>query len=251
MFVALTNDDGIMAAGLRGLYKALLDAGHTVSVIAPQTEQSASGQAITVRIPLRAKRYEEDNFTGTGIAGTPADCVKLGLSVLIKEKIDIVLSGINAGANTGPDILYSGTVAAAREAAGKGYPAMALSCASFGQTDLAAYARYSVTLMETIPWQRIPAGRVINVNFPDLPFEQCKGIKICPHAHVVWDDWYEERLDMHAVPYWWLNGKIPPERVAPGTDRALLSEGYITISPLPCRCADEEGMLALRQCGLS
>lgn len=240
MIVALTNDDGIRATGLRSLYKALIDARHEVRVIAPKNEQSAVGHAITVRDPLRMKRYDENGFRGFGITGTPADCVKLGLSVLLDEEPDIVLSGINAGANVGPDIMYSGTVAAAREAAAMGYPAMALSFDSFKPADLSEYAQYAVSLMERIPWLKIPEKRIINVNFPDVPFENCKGLKVCPQTGAVWHDWYHEHLDPRGTPYWWLDGNIPPEMVAPGTDRALLTEGWMTLTPLRFDFTDTE-----------
>lgn len=246
MIVALTNDDGIRAHGLRSLYSALKEAGHDVRVIAPVREQSAVGHAITVRDPLRVKEYNENGFRGVGITGTPADCVKLGISVVLDEEPDIVLSGINAGANVGPDIMYSGTVAAAREAAAMGYPAMAVSFDSFRQADLAEYARLAVSLMNKIPWLEIPEKRIINVNFPNLPFAECKGVKLCPQTSAVWHDWYHEHKDPRGVPYWWLDGNIPPEKVAPGTDRALLTEGWTTVTPLRFDFTDMDCLAALR-----
>ena len=117
MRIALTNDDGIHAVGLRAIYHALLAAGHQVDVVAPMTEQSAVGHAITILGPLRVRRIKECDFNGFGVYGTPADCVKLGIGELLPHRPDLVVSGINAGANVGPDVLYSGTVAAATEAA--------------------------------------------------------------------------------------------------------------------------------------
>ena len=245
MIVALTNDDGIQAHGLRSLYSALVNAGHRVYVIAPEKEQSAVGHAITVREPLRVKHHTENDFSGFGIAGTPADCVKLGISVLLNEKPDIVLSGINAGANVGPDIVYSGTVAAAREAAAMGFPALALSFDSFKEADLTEYAEYAITLMEKIVWQEIPERRIINVNFPNLPFAQNKGLKVCPQTSAVWRDWYHERTDPRGTPYWWLDGDIPPEQVLPGTDRAYLTDGWMTLTPLRFDFTDQETLAVL------
>ena len=247
MIVALTNDDGIEAHGLRALYTALKNAGHDVRVIAPMAEQSAVGHAITVRNPLRAKEYHEGDFHGYGISGTPADCVKLGTGVLLEQKPDIVISGINAGANVGPDIMYSGTVAAAREAAAMGYPAMALSFDSFLPADLTEQAAFAVSLMERLPWQTIPKKRVINVNFPDMPFAACKGLTLCPQTDAVWNDWYHERTDPRGTPYWWLDGNILPETVAKGTDRALLSEGWITLTPLRFDFTDTETLALLEK----
>lgn len=246
MIVALTNDDGIRSNGIRSLYKALIEAGHDVRVIAPKTEQSAVGHSITIRNPLRATEYRENGFIGYGISGTPADCVKLGISVLLDEEPDIVLSGINAGANVGPDIMYSGTVAAAREAAAMGYSAMALSYDSFAQADLAEYAKYAASLMERLPWQEIPEKRIINVNFPNVPFSECKGLKICPQTSAVWHDWYIEHKDPRGTPYWWLDGEIPPSMVAPDTDRACLTEGWITLTPLRFDFTDAATLSALQ-----
>lgn len=246
MIIALTNDDGIRAAGIRTLYSVLVEAGHDVRVIAPQTEQSAVGHSITIRDPLRAQEHRENGFFGYGISGTPADCVKLGINVLLDEEPDIVISGINAGANVGPDIMYSGTVAAAREAAAMGYSAMALSYDSFNPADFTGYAKYAVTLLESIPWQAIPEKRIINVNFPDVPFGECKGLKICPQTSAVWRDWYNEHKDPRGTPYWWLDGKIPPSMVAPGTDRACLSEGWMTLTPLRFDFTDTETLSVLQ-----
>jgi 5'-nucleotidase len=117
MKILLANDDGIQAVGLRALYFALVEAGHDVRVVAPVTEQSAVGHAVTLSMPLRVKDFKEDGFRGQGVYGTPVDCVKLALSTLLETPPDLVLSGINAGANVGVDILYSGTVSAATEGA--------------------------------------------------------------------------------------------------------------------------------------
>ena len=117
MDILLTNDDGIRAVGLRALYSALTAAGHRVFVAAPMTEQSAVGHAVTISTPLRVKEFKENGFQGLGVYGTPADCVKLGISTLLEEKPELVVSGINAGANVGVDIIYSGTVSAATEGA--------------------------------------------------------------------------------------------------------------------------------------
>ena len=246
MIVALTNDDSIQAHGLRSLYNALLAAGHKVCVVAPEREQSAVGHAITVREPLRVKQYNEKDFAGFAVSGTPADCVKLGICALLDEEPDIVVSGINAGANVGPDIMYSGTVAAAREAAAMGYPAMALSFDSFNAPDLTEYAEYAVALMEKIVWHEIPDRRVVNVNFPNIPLAQTKGLKVCPQTNAVWHDWYHEYMDPRGTPCWWLDGDIPPEQVAPGTDRALLTEGWITLTPLRFDFTDQETLAVLK-----
>ena len=250
MRIALTNDDGVQAHGLRALYKALREAGHTVHVVAPVTEQSAVGHAITVREPLRIKHFSENDFDGIGVFGTPADCVKLAVSQLLEEKPDLVVSGINAGANVGPDIMYSGTVAAAREAAAMGFPALAVSYDSFTPADMTEQARFAIDVMSRIPWEMVPQRRVVNLNLPKGPQSECKGLKLCPQTSAVWHDWYHKREDPRGAPYWWLDGQIPPELVAPGTDRALLSEGWATLTPLRFDFTDTECLAALQQAGI-
>jgi 5'-nucleotidase len=127
MKILLTNDDGIQAVGLRALYAALTARGHRVRVVAPVTEQSAVGHAVTLAMPLKVKQFHENGFRGQGVQGTPVDCVKLALSRLLDEPPDLVVSGINAGCNVGVDIIYSGTVSAATEGALMGFPALAVS----------------------------------------------------------------------------------------------------------------------------
>jgi 5'-nucleotidase len=242
MRILLTNDDGIQAAGLAAIYEALLEAGHSVHVAAPVTEQSAVGHALTVFVPLRVKEFRKNGFFGHGVYGTPTDCVKLALSRLLPEKPDLIVSGINAGPNVGPDILYSGTVAAATEAAHLGFPALALSMEDFRLTDAGEQARHAAGLVGRIDWQRLPPRRVVNVNYPNLPLAQTRGLRVCPQTSAVWKDWYDERHDPRGNPYWWLQGEIPPETVDAGSDRDLLSQGYITLTPLRFDFTDREHM---------
>ena len=245
MIIALTNDDGIQAPGLRAMYSALTGAGHTVHCVAPVTEQSAVGHAVTLSMPLRIKEFKENGFRGKGVYGTPVDCVKLGLTSLIDEKIDLVISGINAGANVGPDILYSGTVSAATEGASMGYPSMAVSFDNFRPEDLSQQAEFAVQLAENLPWPALPRRCVVNVNFPNLSMDETKGLRICPQTSATWKDHYVHNEDPRGGSYWWLDGEIPKEDVAMGTDRDLLSEGYVTLTPLKFDFTDIESMEAL------
>lgn len=247
MRIALTNDDGIAAVGLRAMYHALRQAGHEVHVIAPMTEQSAVGHAITITNPLRVKRVEEKDFSGFGIYGTPTDCIKLGLEELLPEKPDIVVSGINAGANVGPDILYSGTVAAATEGAHLGFPALAVSHDSFKPGDLTEHARYAVDVMEKMPWKELPQRRVMNLNLPNRPVPEFLGLALCPQTSAIWRDWYYRKEDPRGNPYWWLDGNIPPEKVTPGSDKGLLTEGWATLTPLKFEFTDMPTLEKLRE----
>lgn len=247
MRILLTNDDGIQAAGLAAMYNALQEAGHMVHVAAPVTEQSAVGHSLTVFVPVRVKEFHRNGFFGYGVYGTPTDCVKLSLSRLLPEKPDLVVSGINAGPNVGPDILYSGTVAAATEAAHLGFPAIALSMDNFRLDDAHDQARHAVELIGRMDWRRLPPRRVVNVNYPNMPVARTKGIKVCPQTRAVWKDWYDERKDPRGNAYWWLDGEIPPQSVEEGSDKDLLNRGYITLTPLCFDFTDKEHLHLLEE----
>ena len=246
MRILLTNDDGIHAVGLRAMHKALLAAGHSVQVVAPMSEQSAVGHAITLLSPLRVKLVQEECFSGYGVYGTPTDCVKLAVSELMEEAPDIVVSGINAGANVGPDILYSGTVAAATEGAHLGFPALAVSHDSFQPSNLDSHAAYAVSVMERIPWSELPPRRVMNLNLPNRPVEEFQGLSLCRQTSAIWLDWYDQRTDPRGRIYWWLHGDIPPDKVEPGSDNGLLIEGWATLTPLKFEFTDMSALEKLR-----
>ena len=246
MRILLTNDDGIQAVGLRALYKAFTEAGHSVTVVAPVTEMSAVGHAVTMINPLRVKIFDEPGFHGLGVSGTPADCVKLGLTTLVREsQPDIVVSGINCGANVGVDILYSGTVSAATEGALMGLASLAVSYDNFNPQDLSGQARFVADFLVRMDWSSLPRQRVLNLNFPNLPMQEVKGLKVCPQTRAAYRDWYDERQDPRGHKYYWLKGYIPPEQVSPGHDRALLTEGYVTLTPLRFDFTDRVTLAAL------
>lgn len=251
MRILLTNDDGIHAVGLRAMHQALVAAGHSVRVVAPLTEQSAVGHAVTMSVPLKAKAIKENGFAGLGVTGTPVDCVKLGLTTLLAdEPVDLVVSGINAGANVGVDILYSGTVAAATEAALMGLPALAVSMDDFAPRDLSAQAAFAADLAGRIPWPGLPPQCMLNLNFPAHPWEDVKSLKLCPQTSAAYHDWYLARLDPRGNAYYWLEGVIPRDKVAPGTDRALLWEGWVTLTPLRFDFTDRATLETLQNAGL-
>ncbi len=246
MDVLLTNDDGIRAPGLRAMYAALREAGHNVRVVAPMRQQSGVGHSLTVFEPLRAMQFEEPDFTGTGVYGTPTDCVKLALGRLLPRRPDMVISGINAGPNVGPDILYSGTVGAATEAAHEELPSLAVSYDDRqGCADLLPQARQAVALAQRIDWTRLGPRRVVNLNYPAGALDQAKGLRVCPQTSAVWKNVYLERFDPRGAPYWWLEGEIPAHTINAGSDKDLLNRGYITVTPLRFDFTDQAGLKEL------
>ncbi len=246
MDVLLTNDDGIRAPGPRAMYPALREAGHNVRVVAPMRQQSGVGHSLTVFEPLRAMQFEEPDFTGTGVYGTPTDCVKLALGRLLPRRPDMVISGINAGPNVGPDILYSGTVGAATEAAHEELPSLAVSYDDRqGCADLLPQARHAVALAQRIDWTRLGPRRVVNLNYPAGALDQAKGLRVCPQTSAVWKNVYLERFDPRGAPYWWLEGEIPAHTINAGSDKDLLNRGYITVTPLRFDFTDQAGLKEL------
>lgn len=246
MEIVLTNDDGIWAPGLRSLDKALRKAGHSVHVVAPLSQQSAVSHAVTLSSPVRIKEVRENNFTGYGVSGTPVDCVKIALGMVLSFEPELLISGINNGPNVGVDILYSGTVSAATEAALAKIPALAVSIDEFQPRDLTSHAKYVVGFIENQKWDELPANRVLNLNFPHCSLEESKGLKPCPQTRAVYEDWYEKRIDPRGVPYYWLSGEILSQNLEPDTDKTYLDSGYITLTPLRFDFTDWEllGMLS-------
>ena len=232
MDILLTNDDGIHAIGVKSIYSELKSSGHNVFLVAPVTEQSAVGHSLTIFSPIMVKEISEKGFRGMAISGTPVDCIKWAMSSYLKKRPDLVVSGINNGANVGIDILYSGTVSAATEGALAGIPSLAVSIDDFNPAELKKQARWTARFIERFSWSMLPEQNVLNMNFPACEMEMIRGIRVCPQTNIVYNDYYNSRKDPRGRPYYWLGGEIPMDRVDPGSDRALLSRGYITLTPL-------------------
>lgn len=253
MNVLISNDDGITSPGLSALYEALNARGHNVFALAPMRQQSGVSHSITVFEPLRIQEFREDGFQGIGVFGTPADCVRLGLADLAPWTPDLVMTGINLGRNVGTDVFYSGTIGAAAEGAHSGIASMALSHANWraDKKELGLAAACAIELADQIDWGKIAAGRVINVNFPDLPFAKAKGMRLCPQAMAVWKNAYGRRNDPRGWPYWWMEGEIAEETIAPNSDVDLLGRGYITVTPLQFEHTDRNCLAELERMDLS
>jgi 5'-nucleotidase len=232
MDILLTNDDGIHAPGIKSLYRELESSGHNVLVVAPLTEQSAVGHSLTIFSPVRVREISENEYQGVAISGTPVDCVKWAMNSYLDKKPDLVVSGINSGANVGIDVLYSGTVSAATEGALAGIPSLAVSIDDFKPRDLGSQAGWTARFIALFDWSRLPFQNVLNMNFPACAMDMIKGVRVCSQTNVVYKDHYTCRMDPRGRPYYWLGGEIPMDRVHPGADRALLSMDYITLTPL-------------------
>ena len=235
MLILLTNDDGIRAPGLVAMYRQLTRLGE-VHVVAPATVQSATGHGITMSAPLMTARVEVDGaFTGTSVDGRPADCVKLAVARILPRRPDLVVSGINSGANVGINVIYSGTVAAAIEAAFLGLPAVAVSLYLRKQIepDYHQAAKYALGTINQCISSGLRGGQVATINLPVLqPDQEPKGIKVVRQCTRAWPDAYESRKDPRGREYFWNTGIFTLENAADDTDVAALRDGYITVTPL-------------------
>lgn len=220
MRILLCNDDGIQAPGLHALQNAVKDLGE-IHVIAPDRERSAISHGITLTKPLRTRPWPNRDATfGTAVSGTPADCIKLAVSLLLDPKPDLILSGINLGPNAGISVLYSGTVSAAAEGPIMGIPAIALSLDTFHEPNWETAARVSRHLVEQVISGQfvIPPETFWNVNIPNRPYDQLAGLRITRMGASRFVEKYERREDPWGNPYYWMNGELYEKGEMAGTD---------------------------------
>jgi 5'-nucleotidase len=234
MRILLCNDDGIQAPGIHTLHNAIRDLGH-LTVVAPSGERSAASHGITLTKPLRTRPWPSaaEPF-GTAVSGTPADCVKLAVSLLLDPKPDLILSGINLGPNAGISVLYSGTVSAAAEGPIMGIPSIALSLDTFTDPNWDTAARVSRALVQQVIAGRlsIAPGIFWNVNIPNLPYDQLAGLRVTRMGSSRFIEKYEERLDPWGNPYYWMAGELYENGDMSGTDLEALRQSYVSLSPI-------------------
>ncbi len=238
--VLLTNDDGIDAPGLIALLRALTPLAR-VTVFAPDHNWSAAGHTKTMHKPLRVSPYALDGVleqpTRNGLAaytttGAPSDCVTLALLGILPEKPNLVVSGINQGANLGHDLTYSGTVAAAMEAVIWGLPAIAVSLDSYDSHDFAFAAQVAAWVVGQVQERGLPSGTFLNVNVPCRPPDQIVGVAITRLGRRVYRDVLVERQDPRGQPYYWIGGEPPSGHPDRGTDIWAMANGYVSITPI-------------------
>lgn len=246
MRILLTNDDGIHAPGLFALYEAL-KSDHDVDIVAPESEMSAVGHAITLTSPLRVKDiYKNGSFYGLAVMGTPADCVKIALQELLERTPDIILSGINPGANVGINLLYSGTVSAATEGAFLGVPAAAISLNKRQNPDFTFAAQFSKEIIRYIVENGLERGTALIVNIPAISDDKINGVRLTRQGTSRIEERFERRTDPRGNVYYWLTGEIPVEGGHVDTDSRALKENWITMTPIHCSLTCEEELKRLK-----
>jgi 5'-nucleotidase len=241
MKLLVSNDDGIFAAGVRSLANALANAGHQVTVVCPDRERSATGHGLTLHQPIRAQQVEsifQPNVLAWSCSGTPADCVKLAIWSLLPERPDMVISGINQGANLGTDVIYSGTVSAAMEGLVEGIPSLAFSLTSFTEQNFQPAADYAVQLVNQLKDRSLTDLPLLNVNVPPVPTSQIQGVKLTRQGIRRYIEVFEKRQDPRGKTYYWLAGEAIEEVEDPSdvqtipADVEVIRQNYITITPL-------------------
>ncbi|MFN3020227.1 5'/3'-nucleotidase SurE [Chryseobacterium sp. TY3] len=231
--ILVTNDDGITAPGIRNLVSFMNEIGDVI-VVAPNSPQSGKGHAITINATLT---YEEINLEGPqtdyALSGTPVDCVKFALDKVLTRKPDIVVSGINHGANSSINVIYSGTMSAAVEAGVEGLQAIGFSLLDFSwDADFSQAKEYIQAIVKKVIDNPLPKGVVLNVNIPKLTKEEIKGVKVCKQAHAKWEESFDERVNPHGKKYYWLSGYFNNMDKSEDADETALAEGYISIVPV-------------------
>lgn len=231
--ILVTNDDGITAPGIRNLVEFMNEIGEVV-VVAPNSPQSGKGHAITINSTLT---FEEINLDGPqkdySLSGTPVDCVKFALDKILTRKPDLVVSGINHGANSSINVIYSGTMSAAVEAGVEGLQAIGFSLLDFSwDADFKEAKTYIQDIVKKVLANPIPPGIVLNVNIPKLTASEIKGISVCKQANAKWEESFDERINPHGKKYYWLTGYFNNMDTSENADEVALSDGYISIVPV-------------------
>jgi 5'-nucleotidase len=232
--ILVTNDDGITAPGIRALIEAVSPLGKII-VVAPDSPQSGKGHAITIGVPLRLDQV--DIFEGIEAwqcSGTPVDCVKLARDKILHRKPDICVSGVNHGANHSINIIYSGTMSAAMEAAIEGIPSIGFSYLDYGfGADFSLPKQVAARLTRKVLEGGLPAGILFNVNIPVInEGQEFKGIKICRQAHAKWVEEFDERRDPRGRKYYWLTGEFKNMDQGEDTDVWALENNYASLVPV-------------------
>ncbi len=239
--ILVSNDDGYSSEGIRLLYDLLSTYDRTV-IVAPDSQQSASSHALTLHHPLRVYKQSETMWS---VSGTPTDCVNLALNGLLTEKPVFMFSGVNHGANLGDDITYSGTVAAAMEAALLGVPSVALSLDDFSAAKMHELRPALKKAVDFVLANPPAAGQLYNINFPAEP-TQITEMKITYQGERVYGDAIVEKIDPRGLPYYWIGGDILRSNALPGSDLEAVAHNCVSITPIKMNMTDTEALTSMQ-----
>ncbi|MCV2884618.1 5'/3'-nucleotidase SurE [Aestuariibacter sp. AA17] len=228
MKILLSNDDGVFAEGLSCLHDELAKL-HDVTVIAPDRNCSGASNALSLHQPLRIQKMKNDFYS---VNGTPSDCVHVGINQFLEEDPQLVVSGINHGANLGDDVIYSGTVAAATEGRYMGLPAIAVSLASKRGEHFQTAAKVVCDMIEHLIAHPLPADQILNINVPDVPYEQLKGVEVTRQGRRHRAESMVKDTDPFGRDIYWYGPAGSEQDAGPGTDFHAIARGYASVTPL-------------------
>ncbi len=228
MRILLSNDDGVEAPGLHALAAALAGIAQ-ITVVAPDRDRRGASNSLTLEMPIRARRLANGFIR---VEGTPTDCVHLAITGLLDEEPDMVVAGINAGANMGDDVIYSGTVAAATEGRFLGYPAMAISLTSHTPQYFETAARVARELVQRLCSSPLAVDSILNVNVPDIPYGELQGLRATRLGHRHKAEPVVKALDPRGRQIYWVGPAGPEQDAGPGTDFHAVNHGYVSVSPI-------------------
>ena len=232
--ILVTNDDSIVAPGIRALIEVMKEIGDVI-VVAPDSPQSAMGHAITINNTLKLEKVhlDKDLSQEYSCSGTPVDCVKIAVNEILKRKPDLCVSGINHGSNSSINVIYSGTMSAAVEAGIEGIPAIGFSLLDYSwDADFEPIKSHVKQIALGVLEKGLPEGVILNVNFPKLSKDEIKGVKICRQAKAMWQEEFDKRTNPQGKDYYWLTGKFVNLDKGTDTDEWALENGYISIVPV-------------------
>jgi len=238
MHIIISNDDGYEAAGINALAKGLSPLAQ-LTVVAPDRDRSGASNSLTLEYPIRASQMSNGFYR---VDGTPTDCVHLAITGLIENDADMVVSGINLGANLGDDVLYSGTVAAAMEGRFLGLPAIAVSLTSFDGNHFETAVKVVQILIEQIQLAELPADTLLNVNVPDLPWEKINGIQATRLGHRHKAEPVVKSSDPRGRAIYWVGPPGKEKDEGEGTDFYAIKNGYVSITPIKVDLTQHEAV---------
>ena len=230
--IVLCNDDGFNAVGIRAIYKKLAKFAEVV-IVAPETEQSAMGHAITLTQPIKVRKVvEKGEFIGYAVNGTPADCIKIATATLFNRPPEMVVSGVNQGGNLGTCAIYSGTVSAATEATIEEIPAIAVSLNTFENSGFEFAAEFGAKLAGMVLEKGLPEGVALNVNVPAVPRSEIKGVAITRQGKSRVVETFDKRVDPRNNTYYWMAGEMRFNEADDEADCFQVSNNYISVTPM-------------------
>lgn len=253
MRVLLTNDDGIFAEGLQALISAIEHIkGTEIYVVAPDRERSASGHAITIDRPIHVEQIQlpSSRAPAWSVSGTPADCVKLGIETLIGHRPDLVISGINRGANLGTDVFYSGTVSGAIEASFLGVKAMAISLGTYQNPDFSLAAAFATFVAVRLLEHDIPPKTLLNINVPPTDGRHLAGVVMTKLGNRQYRNVFDRRTDPRGRDYYWLGGEVVELTNDPDTDVVAVKRNQISITPIQLDLTNHDLIGEIKNWGL-